>query len=122
MPMNDATVEWIDGNFGSKVTMKYPCIILKEPDAKGHIISIAVAGKGQHQDAGAKVIHLAPHTSSTIVSKSISKEGGRTSYRGLLSIGKQAVQSKSTRVIVMPCYLMKNRVLIRIQLLKSIKN
>lgn len=90
-----ATVEWIDGNFGSKVTMKYPCVILKEPHAKAHIISIAVAGKGQHQDAGAKVIHLAPNTSSTVVSKSISKEGGRTSYRGLLSISKQAVNAKA---------------------------
>lgn len=90
-----ATVEWIDGNFGSKVTMKYPCVILKEPHAKAHIISIAIAGKGQHQDAGAKVVHLAPNTSSTVVSKSISKEGGRTSYRGLLSIGKQAVNAKA---------------------------
>jgi Fe-S cluster assembly protein SufB len=90
-----ATVEWIDGNFGSKVTMKYPCVILKEPHAKAQIISIAIAGKGQHQDAGAKVIHLAPDTSSTIVSKSISKEGGRTSYRGLLKIAKQAVRAKA---------------------------
>lgn len=85
-----STVEWIDGNFGSKVTMKYPCIILKGEGAKGQIISIAVAGKGQHQDAGAKIIHLAPHTSSNIISKSISKEGGRTSYRGLLKVIKGA--------------------------------
>jgi len=86
----DATVEWIDGNFGSKVTMKYPSIILKEPGAKGQIISIAVAGKGQHQDAGGKVIHCAPNTTSNIVSKSISQHGGRTSYRGLLKVVKGA--------------------------------
>ncbi|HRN78054.1 MAG TPA: Fe-S cluster assembly protein SufB [Candidatus Dependentiae bacterium] len=92
----NAQVEWIDGNFGSKVTMKYPSIILKEPGAKGNIISIAVAGNGQHQDAGAKIIHLAPHTTSNIVSKSISKNGGRTSYRGLLKIikGAKHVQSR----------------------------
>ncbi len=86
----NAKVEWVDGNFGSKVTMKYPCIILKEPGAKGEVISIAVAGKGQHQDAGAKIIHLAPNTRSTVVSKSISKDGGRTSYRGLLKVIKGA--------------------------------
>lgn len=86
----NAKVEWVDGNFGSKVTMKYPCIILKEPGAKGEVISVAVAGKGQHQDAGAKIIHLAPNTRSTIVSKSISKAGGRTSYRGLLKVVKGA--------------------------------
>jgi Fe-S cluster assembly protein SufB len=87
----NATVEWVDGNFGSKVTMKYPAIILKEEGAKGQIISIAVAGKGQHQDAGAKIIHLAPRTTSNIVAKSISKEGGRSSYRGLLKVAKGAV-------------------------------
>ena len=70
--------------------MKYPAVILKEPGAKAEIMSIAVAGKGQHQDAGAKVIHLAPNTSSTIVAKSISKEGGRSSYRGLLKVAKGA--------------------------------
>jgi Fe-S cluster assembly protein SufB len=85
-----ATVEWIDGNFGSKVTMKYPCVILKGAHAKAQIISIAVAGKHQHQDAGAKVIHIGPHTTSNIVSKSISKNGGRASYRGLLKIAKSA--------------------------------
>ena len=90
-----ATVEWIDGNFGSKVTMKYPCVILKGERAKAQIISIAVAGKGQHQDAGGKVIHLAPHTSSNIVSKSICKQGGRSSYRGLLKIGKDAHHAHS---------------------------
>lgn len=91
----NAHVEWIDGNFGSKVTMKYPCIILKEEGAKGHIISIAVAGKGQHQDAGGKIIHCAPHTSSNIVSKSISKNGGHSSYRGLLKIVKGAHHVKA---------------------------
>ena len=86
----NARVEWVDGNFGSKVTMKYPCIILKEAGAKGEIISIAVAGKGQHQDSGGKIIHLAPHTTSNIIAKSISKEGGRSSYRGLLKVIKGA--------------------------------
>ncbi len=88
-----ATVEWIDGNFGSKVTMKYPCIILKGAQAKGQIISIAIAGKGQHQDAGAKIVHAAPYTTSHIISKSICKGGGRTSYRGLLKIAKNARHS-----------------------------
>jgi Fe-S cluster assembly protein SufB len=92
---SNATVEWIDGNFGSKVTMKYPAIILKEPGAKGQIISIAVAGAGQHQDAGGKVIHLAPDTTSNIISKSISKNGGRSSYRGLLKVAKGARGSVS---------------------------
>jgi Fe-S cluster assembly protein SufB len=82
----DAQVSWIDGNFGSKVTMKYPAIILKEPGACGQIISIAVAGKGQHQDAGGKIIHCAPNTRSNILAKSISKQGGRSSYRGLLKV------------------------------------
>lgn len=85
-----ATVEWVDGNFGSKVTMKYPCVILKGAHSKAQIISIAVASKGQHQDSGGKVIHLAPNTSSHIVSKSISKNGGRASYRGLLKISPHA--------------------------------
>jgi Fe-S cluster assembly protein SufB len=88
-----ARVEWVDGNFGSKVTMKYPCIILQGEGAKGQIISIALAGNGQHQDAGGKVIHCAPRTSSNIVSKSISKQGGRSSYRGLLKITKRATDS-----------------------------
>lgn len=92
----NSCVEWVDGNFGSKVTMKYPCIVLKEPGAKGLIISIAVAGKGQWQDAGGKIIHLAPNTTSNIVSKSISKDGGRASYRGLLKVinGAHGVKSK----------------------------
>lgn len=91
----NAQVEWVDGNFGSKVTMKYPCIVLKEQGAKGTIISIAVAGKGQHQDAGGKIIHCAPHTRSHVVSKSISKQGGRSSYRGLLRVVKGADQVKA---------------------------
>ncbi len=82
----NAQVAWVDGNFGSKVTMKYPAVILKEPGAKAEIISIACANAGQHQDAGAKVIHLAPHTTSNIISKSMSMNGGRTSYRGLLKV------------------------------------
>src|SRR3990167_5340103 len=83
-----STVEWVDGNFGSKVTMKYPCIVLKGKQSKGQIVSIAVAGKGQHQGSGGKVIHLASDTTSNIVAKSISKDGGRSSYRGLLKVAK----------------------------------
>ncbi len=90
-----ARMEWVDGNFGSKVTMKYPCIILKGKGAKGQIISIAVAGKGQHQDSGGKIIHLAEDTTSDIVSKSISKDGGRCSYRGLLKVAKNAHNAQS---------------------------
>lgn len=84
----NATVEWIDGNFGSKVTMKYPCIILKGEQSKGQIVSIAVARQGQHQDSGGKIIHLANNTTSNILAKSISKNGGRSSYRGLLKVAK----------------------------------
>ena len=80
----DSVMEWVDGNLGSKLTMKYPAIYLMEPGARGETLSIAFAGKGQHQDAGAKMVHCAPHTSSRIVSKSISKSGGRASYRGLV--------------------------------------
>jgi len=87
---DDATVEWVDGNFGSKVTMKYPCIILKGARAKGSIMSLAVAGRGQHHDAGGKIIHIGAETSSHITSKSISKDGGRSSYRGLVRIIKGA--------------------------------
>jgi len=82
----NATVEWIDGNLGSKITMKYPAVHLMEEGARGEVLSIAFAGKGQHQDAGAKMVHLAPNTSSTVLSKSISKDGGRTSYRGLVKV------------------------------------
>lgn len=91
-----AKVEWIDGNFGSKVTMKYPCIILKGKGAQGQIISIAVADKGQHQDAGGKIIHAAENTTSNIVSKSISQRGGRSSYRGLLNVAKGAKNARAT--------------------------
>lgn len=86
----NAHVSWVDGNFGSKVTMKYPSVILKEEGAQGDILSIAVASAGQHQDSGGKIIHLAPNTSSTIIAKSISKSGGRSSYRGLLKVIKGA--------------------------------
>ncbi len=82
----DAVMEWVDCNLGSKVTMKYPSVYLLEPGARGEILSIAFAGRGQHQDAGGKAIHAAPHTSSRIISKSISKDGGRTSYRGLVRV------------------------------------
>ncbi|MCA9374157.1 MAG: Fe-S cluster assembly protein SufB [Candidatus Gracilibacteria bacterium] len=91
----DAEMFWLDCNLGSKVTMKYPCVLLMEPGAKAEIQSIAFAGKNQHQDAGAKVIHLAPNTTSTINSKSISKAGGRSSYRGLVKVAHNAKGSKS---------------------------
>jgi len=91
----DAVVEWIDGNLGSKVTMKYPGIYLMGEGAKGEVISVAFANSGQHQDAGAKIIHVASNTTSTITSKSISKGGGRTSYRGLLKVHKGAENVKS---------------------------
>ncbi|MFN2561074.1 MAG: Fe-S cluster assembly protein SufB [Jatrophihabitans sp.] len=91
-----ATMEWIDGNIGSKVTMKYPAVWLTGEYAKGEVLSIAFAGEGQHQDAGAKMLHLAPHTSSTIVSKSVARGGGRTSYRGLVQVNKGAHHSAST--------------------------
>ena len=94
----DATMEWVDGNLGSKLTMKYPAVWLMEPGAHGEVLSIAFAGKGQHQDAGAKIVHAAPHTSSIITSKSISKGGGRTTYRGLLKVAKGAANSKSNVV------------------------
>jgi len=91
----NATMEWVDGNIGSKLTMRYPAVVLKGRGAKGSVLSIAVAGKGQHQDAGAKMIHLAPDTTSTIVSKSISKHGGKVTYRGLASFGRNSQGSKS---------------------------
>jgi Fe-S cluster assembly protein SufB len=91
-----ATMEWVDGNLGSGVNMKYPAVYLKGKGARGDILSIAFAGKGQVQDAGAKATHLAPYTSSSIVSKSISKDGGRASYRGLLRIAKGAYGSKAS--------------------------
>ncbi|MCF6092386.1 Fe-S cluster assembly protein SufB [Microaerobacter geothermalis] len=92
---SDATMEWVDGNIGSKLTMKYPAVIMKGPRAKANVLSIAVAGKGQHQDAGAKVVHLAPDCTSTIVSKSISKDGGKTTYRGLANFGRKSEGSKA---------------------------
>ncbi len=93
-----ATMEWVDGNLGSKLTMKYPAVYLMEPGAHGEILSIAFAGRGQHQDAGGKVVHAAPNTTSKIVSKSISKDGGRTSYRGLLKVYRDAENSRSNVV------------------------
>lgn len=83
---DEAHVEWIDGNIGSRLTMKYPAVYLMGPKASGEVLSVAYAGKGQHQDAGAKMVHAAPETTSKIVSKSISKDGGRTTYRGLVRV------------------------------------
>ena len=91
----DARMEWVDCNLGSKTTMKYPSCILMGERAHGEMLSIAVAGEGQHQDAGAKMIHLAPNTTSKITSKSISKAGGRSSYRGQVKIAPQATGSRS---------------------------
>ena len=93
-----ATMEWVDANLGSKLTMKYPSCYLIGPGAHGEILSMAFAGPGQHQDAGGKVIHVAPHTSSKITSKSISKGTGRTSYRGLLKVYKGAYDVRSNVV------------------------
>lgn len=92
------TMEWVDANMGSKVTMKYPSCYLVGPHARGEILSMAFAGPGQHQDAGGKVVHFAPHTSSKITSKSISRGGGRASYRGLLKVHKGAFDVKSNVV------------------------
>src|SRR6188768_1485193 len=91
----DATVEWVDCNLGSKLTMKYPSVYLMGERAHGEILSIAFAGRGQHQDAGGKIVHVAPNTTSNIFAKSISKDGGRGSYRGLLEIARGAHGSKS---------------------------
>ena len=90
-----ATMEWVDGNIGSKVTMKYPAVYLMGEHAKGETLSIAFAGEGQHQDAGAKMVHAAPNTSSSILCKSVARGGGRTSYRGLIQINEGAHGSKS---------------------------
>ncbi|MBM7825334.1 Fe-S cluster assembly protein SufB [Arcanobacterium pluranimalium] len=89
------TMEWIDGNIGSKVTMKYPAVYLMGEHAKGETLSIAFAGAGQHQDTGSKMVHMAPNTSSSIVSKSVARGGGRSSYRGLVQVNENAVHSKS---------------------------
>jgi Fe-S cluster assembly protein SufB len=91
----EAHMEWIDGNIGSRLTMKYPSVYLMGPKASGEVLSVAYAGAGQHQDAGAKMVHAAPETTSTIVSKSISKDSGRTSYRGLVRFEEGAKKSKS---------------------------
>src|SRR6202795_1005586 len=94
----NATMEWIDGNLGSRLTMKYPAVYMMEPGAHGEVLSIAFSSAGQHQDAGAKVVHCAPNTSSRIISKSISKNGGRSSYRGLVKVESGAKKSKSSVV------------------------
>ncbi|HEX9008685.1 MAG TPA: Fe-S cluster assembly protein SufB [Patescibacteria group bacterium] len=91
----DASMRWIDGNLGSHLTMKYPACILAGRRARGEMLSIAWAGKGQHQDTGAKMIHLAPETTSQIISKSISKDGGRATYRGMVQMSKGAKDSRS---------------------------
>ncbi|MAG85774.1 Fe-S cluster assembly protein SufB [Candidatus Poribacteria bacterium] len=98
MAYEGATMEWVDGNLGSKLTMKYPSIYMVEEGAHGEILSIAFSGANQHQDAGGKVVHLAPNTTSRIISKSISKNGGRSSYRGLLKVAKNATGCKSNVV------------------------
>jgi len=95
MAYGDSLMEWVDGNLGSRRTMKYPAIYLMEPGARGETLSIAFAGKGQHQDAGAKMVHCAPNTYSRIISKSISKAGGRASYRGLVKVANGATGCKS---------------------------
>jgi len=94
----DATMEWVDGNLGSKLTMKYPAVHMMEPGARGEILSIAFSSAGQHQDAGAKLVHAAPHTTGQIISKSISKNGGRSSYRGLVRVEPGAHHSKNSVV------------------------
>src|SRR5881398_2056055 len=91
-----ATMEWVDGNIGSKVTMKYPAIYMMGEHARGETLSVAFAGQGQHQDAGAKMVHAAPYTSSSIISKSVARGGGRTSYRGLVEVAPGSHHSKST--------------------------
>jgi Fe-S cluster assembly protein SufB len=94
----DATMEWVDGNLGSRLTMKYPAVYMMEPGARGEILSIAFASAGQHQDAGAKLVHCAPHTTGQIISKSISKGGGRSSYRGLVKVEKGAKKARNNVV------------------------
>ncbi len=93
---SNATMEWVDGNLGSKITMKYPAVYLLGEHARGETLSVAFAGEGQHQDAGAKMVHAAPHTSSSIISKSVARGGGRTSYRGLVQVQDGAHHSAST--------------------------
>lgn len=91
-----ATMEWIDGNIGSKVTMKYPAVYLLGEHSRGETLSIAFAGEGQHQDAGSKMVHAAPYTSSSIISKSVARSGGRSSYRGLVQVQEGAHHSASS--------------------------
>ena len=98
MAYGDSLMEWIDGNLGSRLTMKYPAVYMMEPGARGEILSIAFSSAGQHQDAGAKLVHCAPNTSGRIISKSIAKNGGRSSYRGLVKVEEGAVGSKSSVV------------------------
>ncbi len=98
MAYQDATMEWVDGNLGSHLTMKYPAVYMMEPGAHGEILSIAFSSKGQHQDAGAKLVHCAPNTTGQIISKSISKNGGRSSYRGLVKVEKGATGSRNNVV------------------------
>ncbi len=95
MAYADATMEWVDGNLGSRLTMKYPAVYLMEEGAHGEILSLAFAGHGQHQDAGAKIVHVAPNTSSIITAKSISKDGGRSTYRGLVKVADGATGARS---------------------------
>ena len=90
-----ATMEWVDGNIGSKVSMKYPAVWMTGPHAKGEVLSVAFAGEGQFQDTGAKMVHMAPYTSSNIVSKSVARGGGRAAYRGLVRINANAHHSTS---------------------------
>ena len=94
----NATMEWVDCNLGSRVTMKYPSVFLLEPGARAEVLSLALAGENQHQDAGSKIIHLAPHTSSLVTSKSVAHSGGRTSYRGLIR-GNQKASNITSKVV-----------------------
>lgn len=98
MAYADSTMEWVDGNLGSHLTMKYPAVYLMEPGARGEILSIAFAGKGQHQDTGGKLVHCAPNTSGQVISKSISKDGGRSSYRGLVKVEEGATNTRCSVV------------------------
>jgi len=103
----NATMSWVDCNLGSRITMKYPSVYLVGEHAHGEVLSIAFAGNGQHQDAGGKIIHVAPNTTSKITSKSICKDGGRASYRGLLKVTKNAINSKSK--VVCDALILDNR-------------
>ena len=91
-------MEWVDGNIGSKVTQKYPAVYMTGEHARGETLSIAFAGEGQHQDTGSKMVHIAPNTSSSIVSKSVARNGGRSAYRGLVQVREGATHSKSNVV------------------------